>query len=97
MPFKITSISGVIKTFHEQKLYKSFTNRTRFCDKFLKKLSFRKSLTQSPKNICWPHYCGKFGKKHSRIINEKDVTDNRNFWQTLKPLFWDNIKSYFSY
>ena len=32
-------------------------------------------------------------KKYFANLNEKDVTDNRKFWYTLKPFLLDKIKS----
>ena len=43
------------------------------------------------------NYCVCFLKKskrnHYSNFNVKDITDNKNFWKTIKPLFSDKTKS----
>ena len=32
-------------------------------------------------------------KDYYANLNEKDIADNKKFWQTIKPLFSDKVKS----
>ena len=38
------------------------------------------------------HYCENKTKTFFRNIYQEEVTDNRKFWQTVKPLLFDKVK-----
>ena len=66
--------------------------RTRFRIKFLKNPNEKnKLLYNKQRNFCVFLLAKK--KKFFTKINGKDITENRKFWQTVKPFVSDKVKS----
>ena len=57
---------------------------------FIKKSRIRNLLAEI-KNIC-VLLLRKTKREYFSNLNAKDVTDNKTFWQIVKPLFSDKIK-----
>ena len=67
--------------------------RTRLRNKFLNNPSEEnKLLYNKQRNLC-VSLLRKEKKEYFAKINEKDISDNRKFWQTVKPIISDKIKS----
>ena len=83
---KVTSLSWL--NHIEGLLYKEHVLEAKFWKILLKKTNY---FIKNKKLLCFSSEKEKkwcFAK-----INEKDITDNRKFWQTIKPFLSDNIKS----
>ena len=50
-------------------------------------------LYKTTKFICIPFKKSKKKKQYLANLNEKDITDNRKFWHSFKPFFFEKIKS----
>ena len=67
--------------------------KTRLRNKFLKNPSEEnKLLYNKQRNFC-VSLLRKEKKEYFAKINEKDISDNRKLWQTVKPFVSDKIKS----
>ena len=74
-------------------LSKGIMKRTKLRNKFLKE-----STDESKKRYTIQrNYCVSLLKKTKKnyydSLNEKDVSDNKTFWKTVKPFLWDKIVS----
>ena len=67
--------------------------RTNFCNKFLN----HKTDESRQAFVKQRDYCVSLLRKSKRNyysnLNVKDITDNKKFWKTIKPLFSDKTKS----
>ena len=72
---------------------KAIMQRTRFRNKFLKNPNDQnKLLPNKQRNYCVSLF-RKEKKEYFSRLNEKDITDNRKFWHTVKPFLSDKVKS----
>ena len=72
---------------------KAIMQKTRFRNKFLKNPNDQnKLLYNKQRNYC-VSLLRKKKKEYSARLNEKDITDNRKFWHTVKPFLLDKVKS----
>ena len=62
-------------------LSKAIMQRTKLRDKFLKDPSAENGFSYNKH------------KKYFANLNEKDITDNQKFWQTIKPFLSGKTKS----
>ena len=69
---------------------KANVQRTRFRNKFLKNPTDQNKLIYIKKrNFCFSSEKREYFAK----LNEKDITNNRKFWHTVKPFLSDKVKS----
>ena len=66
--------------------------RTQLRNRYFKKRSQNKRLYTKQRNFC-VSLLRKVIKKHYAKLNHKDITDNKQFWRTIKPLLSDKSKS----
>ena len=85
--------SGNNKSFMTKVLSKAVMQRTHFRNKFLKDLTTENRLIYNKQR----NFCLSLLRKEKREcfanLNKKDTTDNRTFWQIVKPFLSDKIKS----
>ena len=92
-PRKKKYIRGNNKPFMTKAFSRAVMQRTRLRNKFLKNPSEEnKLLSNKQRNFC-VSLLRKEKKEYFSKINEKDISDNRKFWQTVKPFISDKIKS----
>ena len=72
---------------------KAIMQRTRFRNKFLKNPTDQNKLIYNKqRNLC-VSLLRKEKKEYFAKLYEKDITDNRKFWHTVKPFLSDKVKS----
>ena len=67
--------------------------RSQLRSKFLKKCSETNRLAYAKQRNFRASLLRKTKKDYYANLNEKDIADNKKFWQTVKPLFSDKVKS----
>ena len=86
-------IRGNSKPFMNKAYSKAIMQRTRFRNNFLKNPNDQNKLLY----IKQRNYCVSLLRKEKKEyfirLNEKDTTDNRKFWHTVKPFLSDKVKS----
>ena len=92
-PKKKNYIRGNSKPFMNKAYSKAIMQRTRFRNNFLKNPNDQNKLLY----IKQRNYCVSLLRKEKKEyfirLNEKDTTDNRKFWHTVKPFLSDKVKS----
>ena len=84
--------SGKPSTFHKQ-TNKWIMKRSRLRSKFWNTKCYIDEKTYNKqRNICVRVYSGKQRKNFFGNINVRDVTDNKKFWETVKPYSWAKLK-----
>ena len=79
--------------FMNKTLSKEIMKRTKLHNKFLKeRINESKKRYTSQRNYC-ASLLKKSKKNYYNILNEKDVSDNKTFWKTVKPFLSDKIVS----
>ena len=72
---------------------KAIMQRIRFRNKFLKNpTDLNKVLYNKQRNYC-VSLLRKEKKEYFAKLNEKEITENRKFWRTVKPFLSDKVKS----
>ena len=91
-PRKKIEIRGNNKPFMTKTLSKSNTDRTRLRNNFLKNPTVANRLAYTKqKLLCITSQKSK--REYFANLNEKNITDSRNFWQTVKPFLNEKNKS----
>ena len=75
-------IRGDQSPFVNKTLNKEITKRTKLINDFLKNITEENYIKQ--RNFCLS-LLGKTKENYFNSLNEKNITDNREFWKTLKP------------
>ena len=71
---------------------KAIMQRTHFRNKFLKNSTdLNKALYNKQRNYCVSLL--RKEKNYFAKLNEKEITNNRTFWHTVKPFLSDKVKS----
>ena len=92
-PRKKKYVRGNNKRFMNKALSEAIMQRTKLRNKFLKHSSAEnKFFYNKQRNRCIS-LLRKEKKKYFANLNEKDITDNKKFWQTIKPFLSEKIKS----
>ena len=92
-PKKKRYILGNNKLFMTKALSRTIMQRIRLRNKFLKNPTNQNRLTYTKqRNFCLSPL-RKEKKEYFANVNEKDITDNRKFWYTVKPILSDKFKS----
>ena len=80
-------------TFKNKSLSRAFMGRSQLRNKYLKKRSETNRLAYAKQRNFCVSLLRKTKKDYCANLNEKDIADNKKFWQTVKPLFSDKVKS----
>ena len=80
--------------FMNKSLSRALMRRSRLRSKYLKKRSETNILAYAKqRNFCVSLLKQKTKKDYYANLNEKDIANNKKFWQTVKALFLDKAKS----
>ena len=72
---------------------KAIVTRTRLRNRFLKNRSNRnRDLFHNQRNLC-VSLLRKSKKDYVSNLNEKQITDNKRFWKTVKPFLSNKVQS----
>ena len=66
-------------------LSKAIIQRSKLRNKFLKDLSEANKFSYNKQRNWRVSLLPKEKKKHFANLNKKDITDNKDFWQTVEP------------
>ena len=92
-PKKKKYIRGNNKPFMTKTFSKAIMQRTRFRNKFLKNPTDQNKLIYNKQRNFCVSLLRKEKKEYFAKLNEKDITDNKKFWHTVKPFLSDKVKS----
>ena len=84
---------GNNKPFMTKTLPKSIMERTRFRNRFLKDPTDENRLAFTRQRNFSVSLLRKEKKQYFVKLNEKNIADNRKFWQTVKPFLSEKNKS----
>ena len=84
-PRKKKYLRGNNKPFMTKALSKSIMERTRLRNTFLKNPIVAKQLAYTKQRNFCVSLLRKVKREYFANLNEKNITDNRKFWQTVKP------------
>ena len=80
--------------FVTKNLHRAIMNRSRLRNKFLRnKTETSRKEYKKQQNFC-SNLLRKAKKDHFAKLDVYSVTDNKSFWQTVKPLFSNKVKSH---
>ena len=81
------------KPFMNNKISQTIMTRTMLRNRFLKNRSNRrKDLFRKQRNLCVSPL-RKSKKDYFSKLNEKQITDNKRFWKTVKPFLSNKVQS----
>ena len=86
-------IRGNDKQFMNKVLSKATMQRTKLRNNFLKDPSAANKFSYNKQRNWCVSLLRKEKKKYFANLNEEDITDNKNFWQTTKPFLSEKTKS----
>ena len=92
-PYKKKYLRGNNMPFMNKSLSRAFMRRSQLRSKYLKKRSETNRLAYAKQRNFCVSLLRKTKKDYYANLNEKDIADNKKFWQTVKPLFSDKVKS----
>ena len=92
-PYKKKHLRGNNMPFMNKSLSRVFMRRSQLRSKYLKKRSETNRLAYTKQRDLCVSLSRKTKKEYYANLNEKDIADNRKFWQTVKALFSDQVKS----
>ena len=92
-PYKKKHLRGNNMPFMNKSLSKAFMRRSQLRSKYLKKRSETNRLAYAKQRNFCVSLLRKTKKDYYANLNEKDIADNKKFWQRVKPLFSDKVKS----
>ena len=81
------------KPFMTEALSKSIMERTRLRNTFFKNLIVANKLAYTKQRTFCVSLLRKVKREYFANLNEKNITDNRKFWQTVKPFLSEKNKS----
>ena len=91
-PMKIKYVRANNAPFMNKVLSKSVMTRSRLRNRFLK----NPSATNKTNYKRYRNFCVRLFKKEKKMfynkLNTRDITDNKKFWKTIKPLFSEKHK-----
>ena len=73
-------------------LSKEIMKRAKLRNKFLKDRTDESKKRYASQRNCCVSLLKKTKKNYYNSLNEKDVSDNKTFWKTVKPFLSDKIK-----
>ena len=81
------------KPFMNNEIFKAIMTRTRLRNRFLKNRSNRnRNLFRKQRNLC-VSLLRKSKKGYFSNLNEKQITDNKLYWKTVKPFLSNKVQS----
>ena len=86
-------IRGNDKQFMNKVLSKATMQRTKLRNNFLKDPSAANKFSYNKQRNWCVSLLRKEKKKYFANLHEKDITDNKNFWQTIKSFHSEKTKS----
>ena len=86
-------IRGNDKQFMNKVLSKATMQRTKLRNNFLKDPSAANKFSYNKQRNWCVSLLRKEKKKYFANLNEEDITDNKKFWQTIKPFLSEKTKS----
>ena len=86
-------IRGNNKPFSTKAFSKSIMERTSLRNTFLKHPTVANKVAYIKQRKFCVSLLRKVKKEYIAILNEKNITDNRKFWQTVKPFLSEKNKS----
>ena len=92
-PRKKKYIRGNNKPFMTKAYSKAIMARTRFRNKFLKNPSEQNKETYNKQRNYCVSLLRKDKKEYFAKLDEKNITDNKKFWHTVKPFLSDKVKT----
>ena len=92
-PRKKKYLRGNNKPFMTKALSKSIMERTRLRNIFLKYAIVANKLAYTKQRNLLVSLLRKVKREYFANLNEKNITDNRKFWQTVKPFLYEKNKS----
>ena len=92
-PRKKKYVRGNNKRFMNKALSKAIMQRTKLRNKFLKDPSAENKFSYNKQRNWCVSLLRKEKKKYFANLNEKDITDNKKFWQTIKSFLSEKTKS----
>ena len=92
-PYKKRYLQGNNMPFMNKSLSRVFIKRSQLRSKYLKKRSETNRLAYAKQRNFYVSLLRKTKKDYYAKLNEKDIADTKKFWQTVKPLFSDKVKS----
>ena len=91
-PRKKKYVRGNNKPFMNKALSKAIMQREKLRNKFLKDPSAANKFSYNKARNWCISLLRKEKKKYFANLNEKDITDNKKFWQTIKPFLSEKTK-----
>ena len=92
-PYKKKYLRGNNMPFMNKSLSRAFMRRSQLRSQYLKKGSETNRLAYAKQRSFSVSLLRKTKNDYYANLNEKDIADNKKFWQTVKPLFSDKGKS----
>ena len=86
-------IRGNNKPFMTKAMSKSIMERTRLRNTFLKNLTVANKLAYTKQRKFCVLLLRKLKRGYFANVKKKNITDNRKFWQTVKPFLSNKNKS----
>ena len=86
-PYKKKYLRGNNMQFMNKSLSRAFMRRSQLRSKYLTKSSETNRLAYAKQSNFCVSLLRKTKKDYYANLNEKDIADNKKFWQTVKPLF----------
>ena len=93
VPYKTKYLQGNNMPFMNKSLSRAFMRRSQLRSKYLKKRSETNRLAYAKQRNFCVSLLRKTKKDYYTNLNEKNIADNKKFWQTVKPLFSGKVKS----
>ena len=88
------TIKRTIKPFMTKTLSKSITERTHLRNTFLKNPIIANKLAYTKQRKFCISLLAKVKREYFSNLNESNITDNRKFWQNIKPFLSEKNKSW---
>ena len=88
------TIKRTIKPFMTKTLSKSITERTHLRNTFLKNPIIANKLAYTKQRKFCVSLLAKVKREYFSNLNESNITDNRKFWQNIKPFLSEKNKSW---
>ena len=93
LPYKSVMFEQIRRLSLNKRINKEITKRSRLRNKFLNtKSNIDRKAYNKQRNISVSLIRSE-KKNFFRNINTSDITDNKTFWETVKPFFTDKIKT----
>ena len=92
-PQKKKYVCGNNKPFMNKNFSQAIVQRTKLRNKFLKDPTKHNKISYTKQRNWCVSLLRKEKKEYFANLNEKDIIDNKKFWQTVKPFLSEKLKS----